>query len=601
MGIFGFLSKAHLEQLNATNESQARVEQIIVEIERQTNVIKRSETKIKQLESTSSVTDTATQDQIDREQERIDNAYTRIQPAINEQNEIISGQTKLYSSQIEKIDANLERLEGYVDSGQIKKAQGLVGTIVDGQWKTKTAAAVKKWTEEQRIERRRLVGKIEQVSQNNTAVSGARAEIKRLRQKVEQQIEDSNLLINRLRDKLASQNEINNIDQLIDQQYVKIKEANLQVEVLTKQQYDIQSEHRKLEAEVGPVKYIAEFVYGDKAGNDANLLSSAVRYVIIILVLVFDPLAVMLILAANSSFKWAKAEEKRKELGYDPEVKENEKLIALEDELVEAKEKYDVLMRTLEERNVEMIEAKETLANAPRGMSDEDLSQIEALGFDLTEIEEKLRVALSEKAKLETVLENTKNQLITQRSGHQETLEEMAAETQQLIDDEREAHKLEIDQLETKIVTTKEIVTVATDSEIQTLITERDRLANELQQSYDDLDIVQKEIARVPLLEQRLNSEHKQVEELTAKISTMSDAQINTDTGPVPKNNLASLRHKIKLLENKIASMVELSSFDIESAQRLIDVTNRNTELERRMTNVVSEYNKLKEIVEKGK
>ena len=61
----------------------------------------------------------------------------------------------------------------------------------------------------------------------------------------------------------------------------------------------IAAEVRKVEAEVGPIKYIAALMYGDDP--DQNILEKAVRSVIIILVLVFDPLAIMLLLAANHS------------------------------------------------------------------------------------------------------------------------------------------------------------------------------------------------------------------------------------------------------------------------------------------------------------
>jgi len=64
----------------------------------------------------------------------------------------------------------------------------------------------------------------------------------------------------------------------------------------------IAAEVRKVEAEVGPIKYIANFIYGDNP--DANVLEKAVTWVIIIIVIVFDPLAVILLLASQYSFQW---------------------------------------------------------------------------------------------------------------------------------------------------------------------------------------------------------------------------------------------------------------------------------------------------------
>ena len=68
--------------------------------------------------------------------------------------------------------------------------------------------------------------------------------------------------------------------------------AKLQEEKLT-----LASAQAKIEAEVGPIRYVAALIYGDNP--DASLLEKAVRWVIILLVSVFDPLAVVLILAAS--------------------------------------------------------------------------------------------------------------------------------------------------------------------------------------------------------------------------------------------------------------------------------------------------------------
>ena len=88
--------------------------------------------------------------------------------------------------------------------------------------------------------------------------------------------------------------------------------ANAKIEELTEKKFKIESEYRKLEAEVGPIKYIAEFVYGEEA--DRDMLDRAVRWVIIMLVFVFDPLAICLILAGFQQMAWEK-----KKLGIEDE------------------------------------------------------------------------------------------------------------------------------------------------------------------------------------------------------------------------------------------------------------------------------------------
>lgn len=76
------------------------------------------------------------------------------------------------------------------------------------------------------------------------------------------------------------------------------------ISTLRQERAPIAAEVRKVEAEVGPIKYIAAMVYGEN--TDANSLEAAVRWVIILLVIVFDPLAIMMLLAATESLKWEK-------------------------------------------------------------------------------------------------------------------------------------------------------------------------------------------------------------------------------------------------------------------------------------------------------
>ena len=92
MGIFGFLSKAHIEQTANANENVAQIDRISADITRQNDIIARSEEKITAAESKGVNQDDKIQEQIDTEQERIDTAYTRIQPSIDEQNNIIAAE-----------------------------------------------------------------------------------------------------------------------------------------------------------------------------------------------------------------------------------------------------------------------------------------------------------------------------------------------------------------------------------------------------------------------------------------------------------------------------------------------------------------------------
>ena len=83
------------------------------------------------------------------------------------------------------------------------------------------------------------------------------------------------------------------LEKTIDESLNKINE-------LSDKKAGIRTEQLKLEADLGPIKYVAEFIYGDEA---VNHFDKAVRIIIIILIFVFDPVAVLMLISANISFK----------------------------------------------------------------------------------------------------------------------------------------------------------------------------------------------------------------------------------------------------------------------------------------------------------
>jgi hypothetical protein len=97
----------------------------------------------------------------------------------------------------------------------------------------------------------------------------------------------------------------------------EINKSQKEIQKLQEERAPLAAEFRKVEAEVGPIKYIAAFIYGDNP--DQNILERAVRWVIILIVVVFDPLALCLILAGNKQIEWAREERIRKRLLTDDE------------------------------------------------------------------------------------------------------------------------------------------------------------------------------------------------------------------------------------------------------------------------------------------
>ena len=98
--------------------------------------------------------------------------------------------------------------------------------------------------------------------------------------------------------------------------FAEITAEQKKITGLREERAPIAAEVRKVEAEVGPIKYIAAFIYGDNP--DANVLEKAVTWVIIIIVSVFDPLAVILLLASQYSFQWFRQQQDEEAEGDSP-------------------------------------------------------------------------------------------------------------------------------------------------------------------------------------------------------------------------------------------------------------------------------------------
>jgi hypothetical protein len=89
--------------------------------------------------------------------------------------------------------------------------------------------------------------------------------------------------------------------------YRTIQTSQSEISKLNEERAPVASTLRKVEAEVGPIKYIAALIYGDNL--DQSFLEKAVRIVILMIVSVFDPLAVLMLVAANWSLKHIRKED----------------------------------------------------------------------------------------------------------------------------------------------------------------------------------------------------------------------------------------------------------------------------------------------------
>ena len=168
---------------------------------------------------------------------------------------------------------------------------------------------------------------------------------------IDKQIDQQELIIER------AENTLNRLDKALDvyiaKEYVsrglkerkkqkeerdflntEIKNAMDEIAKLTNAKSDIDIAQLKIEADVGPLKYVAELIYGENAKDNFD---SAVRIIILTLIFVFDPLAVLLLIAANISLRQWKDKRNEKKKIEDEEAKANKRQKDWQKEAVNAK------------------------------------------------------------------------------------------------------------------------------------------------------------------------------------------------------------------------------------------------------------------------
>ena len=286
MGIFGFLSKAHIEQTSLSQEQVALIDTLDDKETRAQAKIDRWRGELDRLVKGE---DVRVDSLIEKEQEGLDKIYARIKGEkdalrADAKFEIEQQQTRIKQAQ-DRRDAEIAAAE--------KKFEGSLGG-------TKAYEdAVKKAKDNELSVASRAQAEILKI---NTKLD---EDLAKIDAKYATDITDYNKRINDLRNQANNKTQdiegrITELEGFIDGEQKKIDDVREEKAVY-------QKEYRKLEAEVGPIKYIAEFIYGEQA--DQNLLEAAVRWVIIIIIFVFDPLAVLLLIASQYTFNWYREEK----------------------------------------------------------------------------------------------------------------------------------------------------------------------------------------------------------------------------------------------------------------------------------------------------
>ena len=281
MGIFGFLSKAHIEQTSLSQEQVALIDTLN---DKET----RSQAKIDrwrgELDRLLKGEDVRVDSLIDGEQAGLDKIYARIKEA----KDALRADAKYKVDQQQlRITQAQERRDAEIAAAEKKFEGSLGGTKAYED-------AVKKAKDNELSVASRAQAEILKI---NTQLD---TDLKAIDAKYATEIAAINKRINDLRNQANSKTQ--DIEGRIAELEKTIEGEQKIIDDVREEKFGYEKQYRKLEAEVGPIKYIAEFIYGEQA--DTNLLEAAVRWVIIIIIFVFDPLAVLLLIASQYTFNW---------------------------------------------------------------------------------------------------------------------------------------------------------------------------------------------------------------------------------------------------------------------------------------------------------
>jgi hypothetical protein len=266
MGIFGFLSKAHLEQNLAEDTVTQRIEIITNKIQSEETYINRQKDVITRAENTlGRVTDSNT-GALDIEIQGLKDAEDKFKTLL-----------AVETNTVKDLNDRLRTLDKDVSDVLTANKQFFN--------EERAAAELKASQKEER----------DQIAKN---IADAQARIQILKDDYAQSTANIQKRIDTLRQSNVTDN--SGVNAEITKAEANILAAQNRIDDLILEREPLQSQMLKLEAEVGPVKYIAALAV-DFGWTDSVNTSEAVRWVILIIIVVFDPLAVLLLIAANQS------------------------------------------------------------------------------------------------------------------------------------------------------------------------------------------------------------------------------------------------------------------------------------------------------------
>ena len=274
LGIFGYLSKAHSEQTGDTAQAQSIVTRIENQILREENKIKTYEGRI----GTLGVSNIDVSASISQQEEIRDGAWERVQGDID----YAKIQIESLRGQLSTLDETLSTLRNK-GVATITVQEGGIFSQDDVEVIDYVAQADELFTQQGDYR-----------TQIRNDIAEQQGNIDNYRSQAQDTINDANVEIKRLQ-----QSSTGDVDAMI----VKTEEFNLlidqsydRIDGYKDEMFDSKQIILTLEREVGPIKYIAEVIYGQE--ESVKYLDNAVRWVIYMLIFVFDPLAVLLLISS---------------------------------------------------------------------------------------------------------------------------------------------------------------------------------------------------------------------------------------------------------------------------------------------------------------
>jgi hypothetical protein len=297
IGIFGFLSKAHDTASGNATEAIATVTRIDGQIAREENRIEILENRIT---GTSSGTGFDVTSSITQQETIRDGSWDRVQDDID----YAQGQIDRLRDQLAVLDRAVNDLR---NRGVEVIETDAGGTFRRAETETIDYVAQADTLYEQQKEQRDSIDEDIDDQQSN---------IDSYRLQAQNTINSANAEINRLRQQSTSSQD-DDLDQ-IDEWNLQIDGIYNTIDGLKDEKFESEQAVRLVESEVGPIRYIAEFFTGTEDA-DANLLESAVSWLIMVIIFVFDPLAVLLLIASQYTFEQRKKENPSLEKPEPPE------------------------------------------------------------------------------------------------------------------------------------------------------------------------------------------------------------------------------------------------------------------------------------------